>query len=534
MALRNRRLAALALFVALTAAHTWPLASAPGTLSRNDNADAQLNAWILAWVPHAIATQPLRLFDANIFHPDRRTLAYSEHLFVPAMMGAPLTWAGASPVLVHNLVLLAGFALTGWTTCLLLHRWTKDWTAAIVAGSLAAFNAHTLTRMGHVQAMHVEFLPLALLALDRTIASPSSRSALTLAWWFSLQALCSMYLFAMAAMAVVAGALSRASEWMTRDRVVTFARGVALSAVAVCALCLPFVWPYAQVRASQGLVRTMEEVAMYSAEPADYLRTAGRLHYALWSAKYFRAADALFPGLTACALALVTVGLGTAWRDRRARMLLAAGVVGVVLSFGANLPGYGLLHAAFPLLQGTRATSRFGYLGLFALAGLAAFGLAALRARAGSRRLRAVIGVAAFVLVTAEAARAPMAYTRYEGIPPVYDVLATERGAVVVEFPFFSPRHVAGNASYVLAATRHWRPLLNGYSGFVPQSYAAHNEAFRTFPDAASLDALAAAGVTHVVVHLDDMPEVEPQIAGNPRLEQAAAGRAIRIYRLVR
>src|SRR5689334_10276353 len=103
-------LALLGLFIGLTILHTWPLASAPGTLSRNDNGDFILHEWIMAWVAHQVVTNPLHLFDANIFYPERYTLAYSDHLFVQSMLGAPLLWAGASPVLVHNLVLIAGFA----------------------------------------------------------------------------------------------------------------------------------------------------------------------------------------------------------------------------------------------------------------------------------------------------------------------------------------------------------------------------------------------------------------------------------------
>ena len=532
MAVRDHRLAALALFAALTVAHTWPLASAPATLSRNDNADAQLNAWILAWVPHAVLTQPLRLFDANIFHPDRHTLAYSEHLVVPAMMAAPLTWAGATPVLVHNLLLLAGMAFTGWATWWLLYRWTGDWWAAALAGSLAAFNAHTLTRTGHVQAMHVEFLPLALLALDRLIASPDTRRALTLAGWFTLQSLCSLYFMAMAVFALVAGAAVRAGEWARRDRAPAFLRAALVAGLVALGLCLPFLWPYAQVRGEQGLVRSMDEVALYSADWRDYLTTAGRLHYAWWSHQFFRSADALFPGVTALLLAAVAVVRGTAWRDPRARMLLAAGLAGVVLSFGARLPGYALLHQAFPLLQGTRATTRFGYLGLFALAGLAAFGLAAIRDRAGSTPARALVTAAAFALVTVEAARAPMAYTPYDGIPHVYDRLAADPGAVVVEFPFYSPHRIGLNGKYVLASTRHWRPLLNGYSGVVPDSYVAHHEQFRSFPGDAAVEALRTAGVTHVVVHADELPDIERDIAARADLALMASAKGIRVYRL--
>src|SRR4029079_8701095 len=178
----------LALFVGLAVLHTWPLATAPGTLSRNDNGDFILHVWIMAWVSHQLVTNPLHLFDAYIFYPERYTLAYSDHLFVQSMMGAPLLWAGASPVLVHNLVLIAGFALTGWATCLVMKRWTDSWLAAICSGSMGAVNAFTLTRLPQIQDLHLEFFVPALYALDRLLTNPRVRHAMSLAGWFVLQA----------------------------------------------------------------------------------------------------------------------------------------------------------------------------------------------------------------------------------------------------------------------------------------------------------------------------------------------------------
>jgi len=40
-------------------------------------------------VAHILPRAPLRLFEAPIFYPDAHTLAYSEHLLVPSLMGAP-------------------------------------------------------------------------------------------------------------------------------------------------------------------------------------------------------------------------------------------------------------------------------------------------------------------------------------------------------------------------------------------------------------------------------------------------------------
>src|SRR5207244_5203749 len=112
----------------------------------------RLNEWTMAWVAHQAPRAPLHLYDANIFYPERRTLAYSESLLVQAAMAAPLLWMGASPVLAYNIVLLAGFALTGWAMFLVLWRWTGDAMAALTGGILMGFNAHTLTRMPHLQA----------------------------------------------------------------------------------------------------------------------------------------------------------------------------------------------------------------------------------------------------------------------------------------------------------------------------------------------------------------------------------------------
>ena len=58
---------------------TWPLAAGIGHLGRTQNTgDGRFSVWNIAWVAHALSTDPLDLFDANIFYPHRRTLAFSE------------------------------------------------------------------------------------------------------------------------------------------------------------------------------------------------------------------------------------------------------------------------------------------------------------------------------------------------------------------------------------------------------------------------------------------------------------------------
>src|SRR4029078_3324650 len=128
----------LLLILAATGIHTWPLAPAPCTHSRNDNGDAQLNAWILAWVEHTLPRDPMHLFQANIFYPARDVLAFSEPPIVPAILGAPVAWLGGSPVLVYNLMVIAGFAFSALAGYVLLLRWTRDRMASRRPGTTGA------------------------------------------------------------------------------------------------------------------------------------------------------------------------------------------------------------------------------------------------------------------------------------------------------------------------------------------------------------------------------------------------------------
>jgi hypothetical protein len=487
------RLAVLALFVALTAAHTWPLASAPARLSRNDNADAILNQWILSWVVHQATHDPAHLFDGNIFYPDRGTLAYSEPLLTLAATSAPLFWLGAAPVLVHNVLLFAGLTLTAWATCLLVTRWTNDLAAGVVAGVIAAFNAHTLTRLPQLQGLHMEFLPLALLAFDALLVAPDRRSALWLALWVVLGGLTSFYTVMLILTALGAGALVRLREW-TAGRSRRALALLALAGVVAIAALLPAYLPYTRL----GQVRTLDEVALYSVTWRQYLSSPARLHDYLWSAPF--GGPSLFPGVAAIVLTIAAVASGTAVRDRRARMALAFGVAGVALSLGPALPGYALLYRLFPPLQGIRNAARFGYLAVLAAAILAGFGVATLKSRRRGAAWDTAIVAAIFVIANVDAWSAPLTFADAERISPLH---ARLRGtsAIVAEFPFFAADRTFHNAPYMLHATKHWRPMLNGYSGLTPPSYEAHALDLARFPDPHAIGTLRAIGVTHIFVH---------------------------------
>jgi hypothetical protein len=540
--LRFESRAIFGLCLLLAIVHTWPLATAPGTLARNDNADAQLNEWIMAWIAHQLPRDPSRLFDANIFYPERATLGYSEPLIVPALIGAPLRWLGASPVLVFNAVLILGFALTTWAGYTLVHSWTGDKAAGLLAGSMFAFNSHTLTRLAHVQGIHAWGLPLVLLAADRLVVHARWRDAVWLAVWMAAMAYTSGYLVVFGAILVAVVVATRAPDWWRRS--VRVASLFAVATVVAALAILPIYLPYRRLARTMGMNRPLEAVSEFSATLSGYLASAGRIHFATWSSRFVgNPVDLFFPGivvLVLAALAIYWAFIKSERRDdeehrfsvssrltrHRIVMLVALAVTGFVLSLGLRTPVYGWVYHAFPPMQGLRAAARFGNLFLLGMAALAGIGLAALRSRLPAQRAGLVVA-ALVALANIESLRAPVGYTRFEGIPAIYSVLAQEPGRVVlVEVPFWPPQGAFQHGEYMVNSTAHWRPIFNGYSGYLPQSYRKNAQLFWYFPQEHAIQAMRRAGATHVMVHPKGFghqaASMWQAVAASPYLERIA------------
>jgi len=523
------RTAVLLLFIALTICETWPLAAHPAALSRNDNGDTILNEWIIAWVAHQAPRAPLHLFDANIFFPERGTLAYSESMIVQSALAAPVLWAGGSPVLAYNLVLLAGFVLGGWAMSIVMARWTDSWSAGVLSGVLFAFNASVFTRLPHLQAQHVEFLPLALWALDALLREPRARYALWLAVWFTLQALTSVYLLTITAVALTAAALARPEDWLGR-RLLPAMRGIGGAGLLASVWLAPFLLPYWRAYRDQGMERGFDVAISSAASWTDYLATPGGWHFNHWSSQFWGPTP-LFPGVLAIALTLAAILGGVAFKNARARMALAFGVAGVVLSFGGKTPVYAVLFRVVPLLHSIRAVGRFGYLEIVSVAMLAGFGFAQIGRRLPSRLLP-LIAVVFIAIAAFEPFCAPMWFVRFKGISPIYASLRDDPNAVVVEMPFYGVNATSLHAPYMLNSTANWKPMLNGYSGFQPASFERNAAAFAAFPNASSLAALRQSGVTDIFVHVDELgPGVLTVLDRTGGLSRVARDKATVHYR---
>ena len=503
----------IAAFAGLAVVMTWPQALYLGSQA-TPHQDVYFNMWRLRWIAHALAT-PARLFDANIFFPEPRTLALSDAMLAQGILAAPLTWVGLPPVLMHNVMLLGGLALSGAAMFALVRYLTGSRGAGLVAGIVFAFGPYRFEHIMHMELQWAMWSPLAFLALHRAYDTGRWRHGLATGACVALQMLSSIYYGVFLATLIGIGALLL----FARDRAapaVPVARALAAGAALAAVICLLYAQPYLRTHERVG-DRSTAEVAAYRATNGSYLSApAGNWLYGSTSRRG-GAERHLFTGLTPLLLALI--GLLLQVPSRRAIVYLLLLVTAFEMSFGFRSYVFSFLYEHVSAYRGLRASARLGLFVLMFLGVLAGLGYAALAANRTRRwRLALLTACGAALLVEY---RTRVELTPYpNAAPPVYRVLSRQPRGVIAEFPVPRADRLPGtDPEYAYLSTFHWFPLVNGYSGFYPRSYLERLDRLGTFPSETAMIQLRRDAVQYVIVHAAaytplELNEVRSRLAG--------------------
>ena len=484
------------LLTVLTAVMTWPqVLGLRDTV--HDDGDPLLNAWTLSWVAHQLPRAPARMFDANIFYPTRRSLVFSETLLVPGILVAPLNWLGAGPLLVHNLVFLSGFIISGLGVALLVRHLTGNSAAGVLSGIIFAFLPYRIDHYSHLQLQQTQFIPLALWAFHRLLETGRRRHGVLLGLFVAGQLMsCTYYgIFLVPYMGVVCGTMLLADRETARRRLAPLALAAVVTLIAVA----PVGTAYLSAREIVG-ERPQWEIANGSATWRNYLGPPPvNVLYGTVLGQFGEAERRLFPGFVAIllsALALwpplsvtrVAYGLG---------LLFAFDV-----SLGFNGLSYLVLYEYALPFRGLRIPARMGVMVGFSLAVLAGYGAARImermRSTAAQRAAVALMGV----MVLAEYASKPMDLRKLTLSPPeVYADVLKDRGDGPTTAIFEFPATPYDDPTYMYFSTFHWQNLVNGYSGFFPPLYHYLSLSLANFPDDESMRAIKARGARYLLVH---------------------------------
>lgn len=201
-------------------------------------------------------------------------------------------------------------------------------------------------------------------------------------------------------------------------------------------------------------------------------------------------------------------------------VLLSAGV----LSLGTA--PYAFLHRWVPGFSSLRAVPRIHVMFMFALAILAAQGMAYLLARVSGTRRR-VLAAALSLLIVVEYFSAPLpvvAAPRPSQFPAAHQWLAEQdEDLVFIAYPL----RISDNILRLFYSTRNWRRMVNGFSGFIPPLYRELASKGRFFPSPSAVGDLQDLGVDLLLIDTRRFREKRRQrlisnLAGMEALERTA------------
>ncbi len=492
----------------ITVVMTWPLAIRGASAGRIDSGDGQFSIWNVAWVARTLVVDPRGLYNANIFYPHRGTLAYSEANLGAGALAVPFYWAsGRNPYVAHNAVVFIAFVLALTGTYSLVRHLTGHRGAAAVAAVGFAFCPYVFTHIPHIQLLMTAGLPYSLLALHRLVERQTAGRAAALGLALAAQALSCGYYGIFAGLLAGYGVLFYAASrglW----RAWRFWAGAAFAAGLSIAIVLPFFLPYLELQQGEGFARSLDDSRRWSANWRSYIASGAWAHR--WLLAHLDSwVEVLFPGVVTTVLGLLGMaGVAGAARVKPAGVNRDDGwfygsvaVIALWSSFGPAAGLYAWLYQAVPVFSWLRAPSRLGLLVALALAVLGGFAVKALLGRA--RRPRAA-SAALVVLAMADVCVVPLFMVEARPVAPAYESLRKRPYGPVAEFPFFYlrmdfPRH----SEYMLASTAHWRPLINGYSDYIPPEFRAMVMPLSSFPNPESFAILKQLRAQYVVFHLN-------------------------------
>jgi hypothetical protein len=518
-------LALAALYTLVTLIYFWPLPRLFGDHLGPGLGDPLFNLYVLKWGAHQIRLGLPDVWNANIFYPTRGALAFSDHLLGPAAQLLLFLAVVPNAIAGYNFLFLSSYVASALAVAWVLRRSGLSWTACALAGWMYAFSSFRLSQVAHLQILLAQWIPLTLWFWDRLLARRTAKDAALFLLFYLLNLTGGCYLAYMIHFPLLAIFLSRAAA-ERRDllsvRLLRLLAPVALIAgAAVAALFLPYV----RVARAEGLSRPPEEIEQYSALPASYFSPSGESFYFGEGAQgfltrvlgeetaglFFRPESTLFAGF----LPTILFGVGAFaalrgfWKGRQglvdpwARGIALAGLLCFALSFARV---YVPLARIVPGLSGMRVPSRFYAFVSLGLVYFAARGVDLLLRRiSGSRagpRARAALAAGLALVLAVELAPRSLDWERLpreEELPDAYTWLRDNPSVkAIVELPLTEDSR---ENDYLYASTLHWKPIANGYSGYMAASYQAMVNHIPFVPHADGFALLRGMGITHIVVH---------------------------------
>lgn len=476
--------------------------------------DGLFTYWTMSWNIHSFLHDPGNLFNANIFFPYKNTLAYSEGLFVPALIALPIYLIIRNMLVTYNLMIFFSYILAAWGGYKLAKYYTKNNYASFIAGLIFGFSTFRIISMGHFQNIMIWWMPFAALYLQKYLDTKKRKYIVYFALLFSAQMLSSWNMGAFFALFVT---FLLVANWrLIRDNFYSFAKDGIIALVIIIILVAPFAYPYFKLYQETHFSYPKQEIVIGSADIGGYILPLpgtfmSRVTAFLGIEKKHWEENFNFLGYFSLVLmAYYFIISKIRIRAKEFKIYLIGIPIFMILSFGPILrfiPSIKIPSAYYlimPITGFIRTPSRLSIIVLLCVSIAVAYIISSVQIK---RRLPKIVISALiplFILLEFWIPHGPP-FTD-TACPEVYSVIKNDNSvSAIVEMPIHEKPD--GALYYIYYSTCHFKPIFNGFSGYFPKKYSNYSKKMRKFPEEKSIALMKSIGVSHVLLHLNDFEE---------------------------
>jgi hypothetical protein len=485
--------------------------------------DPSIEAYLLAWVGHAVLHDPTHLWQLNSFYPTHLSLAFDDSLLGYSPFGFFGTGTAAA-TLRYNIVFTFAFALAFLGAYALVRQLGANRLGGAVAGLVFATAPWRLAHGGHLNVISTGGMALCMAMLARghglalarrTLERTKFRPGWALAGWLVAAWQVTLgFAVGLPFVYVLGGfVLGAAAWWFIAEKPLPSRRLLIMDLVGGLifgAVTILMALPYLRVlKMYPSAARGEADVALFSPNLHGYVTaSAENWFWGDWDSTV-RATfpvpgeQSVLPGMALYVMAIV--GLAFSVWSLQARLWMLAGVIfSIVLGLGTNGPGQGaiylfLLHH-LPGFQGLRTPGRLVLWTTFGLMLLAAGMLTALtdKVRAAVRddpkRWHATARLALLLPLL-------VVFIEDIGTTPHPIIDSKPVSLSMVEAPYMVlPSDVGWDMHVIFWSTDGFPTIVNGSSSFNPPDTDTIRSSVADFPSAASIAYLRHLGIKSVVI----------------------------------
>ncbi|MEN3046887.1 MAG: hypothetical protein ABDH49_07925 [Candidatus Hydrothermales bacterium] len=480
------------------------------SLKRNviaDLGDPLLNLYVLKHnIDRILSLNFNQFFDANIFYPYPLTLAFSENLLSSSVILIPIYLISKSIVATYNIFIILNFILSGFFMYLLSYRFTKNFIASIIAGTVFSFAPFKFSHLSHIHILTTMWIPLIFLFLHMFFESKKYRFIIISSLFLVVQSLgCGNYMVIISPFILIMFVFYFLKE---RRAIKEYFLGFIIFLIISGVFLIPVYYHYVLIEKLYGFKREIEECIYFSPNLLSFFTS----WFETFSGKLLRkfiphptTAETTFyigiiPLFSILLISLFTIKKNIIFFKFRKESYESATLyfpylekrnflpphffifyfivafISLILAFGPlffkikNLynPLYYLFYHFFPGAKGIRAPSRFFIMFLFAASILISY-FYSLYFRKRTLIIFGLIILSEFVPIYNVPSKMP-----YRGeMPKVYEWLKRmEDKFAIMELPLEDarwwdiPYGLDKGFFYTYFSAYHNKRLFNGYSGY--------------------------------------------------------------------